>query len=452
MPFKDLREFIHVLQARGELKTIGGASADLEIGGVSQIAAESPQCPALLFDSISGFTPGQRVLTNLMANKARERLVFDISEELSDKDALQTLQDKLKQYQPIPPVKTGQAPVRQNSLTGNQIHLKQLPWLRWHDGDGEPCHYGAVVVTREPGSNHIGIASADFAFIDGDKLEARRACASSAAVWQKYWANGRPCPVAISLGHEPSLLAAALVNSPATNWGYDFAGWLRGAPVEVIDGDHTSLPIPATAEVVLEGELLPAVSGDQAGAKASGPTVKVQRLYCRDEPILIGNSPFLDATHGVLASSAASLWTELERMGIANIVAVNQRAWGVTILAIKQRADGDVQRAAQALMESSAGPNLRYAMIVDDDIDPYNLEKVFWAIATRYEAQQALQIVRRPRGEACASNRPAPGSAAIIDACRPFRWIDRFPRTTDISAELMKKTVEKWGKLLERRS
>ena len=169
----------------------------------------------------------------------------------------------------------------------------------------------------------------------------------------------------------------------------------------------------------------------------------MQRISFRDDPIAIGNAPFLNAYHGVLASGAASLWQELERMGVANIVAINRRAWGVTILAIKQAADGDVQRAAKALMESSAGRDLRYALIVDDDIDPYNLEKVFWAIVTRYEAQQAVQILRRLQGE--------PGSAVIIDGCRPFRWIDKFPRTTDISAELMKTTLEKWGKVLERR-
>jgi 3-polyprenyl-4-hydroxybenzoate decarboxylase len=92
---------------------------------------------------------------------------------------------------------------------------------------------------------------------------------------------------------------------------------------------------------------------------------------------------------------------------------------------------------------------MRYAVIVDDDIDPYNLEKVFWAIVTRYEAQQAVQILRRLQGD--AGTAAAPGSAVIIDGCRPFRWLDKFPRTTDISEELMRKTVEKWGKVLERR-
>jgi UbiD family decarboxylase len=460
MPFKDLREFIHVLQQRGELKTIDGANTELEIGGVSQIAAESPRCPALLFDSIAGYARGQRVVTNIIASKARERLIYGISEELSDKEALLALKEKLKQSQPIAPLNVSQAPIRQNCLTGSQIDLAKLPWLRWHEGERDRCHHDAVIITRYPSSDHIDITAADLALIDRDASGDGRASANCAVVRHKHWTRSKACPVAISLGHEPSLLAAVLSDSPNANGGYGFAGWLRGAPIEVIDGEFSGLPIPASAEVVLEGELAPAASGDQASVKPSESTLTVKRVYFRNDPILIGNSPFLGATHGVLASRAASVWNELERMGIGNIVAVNQRPWGVTVLAIKQLADGDVQRVANALLESSAGRILRYAVIVDEDIDPYNLERVFWAIVTRYEAQQALQIVRRLRdaaGDTAASTiagnaLAAPGSAAIIDGCRPFRWMDKFPRTTDISEELMQKTVVKWGKLLERRS
>jgi UbiD family decarboxylase len=270
-----------------------------------------------------------------------------------------------------------------------------------------------------------------------------------AAIDAKIWPDDKAYPAAIALGHEPALLAAALLGATAAHADYGLAGYLRGAPVEIIDGESTGLPILAAAEMVLEGVIEARANADQKRPETTGATMKVQRVYFRDDPIVIGNAPFFGAYHGVLASGAAPLWHELERMGVASIVAVNRRPWGVTILAIKQAADGDVQRTAEALMESSAGRDLRYAVIVDDDIDPYNLEKVFWAIVTRYEAQQAVQILRRLQGKAGPT--AAPGSAVIIDGCRPFRWLDKFPRTTDISEELMKKTVEKWGKVLERR-
>jgi len=240
--------------------------------------------------------------------------------------------------------------------------------------------------------------------------------------------------------------------------GFGFAGWFRGAPVEVTEGEHTGLPIPANAEIVLEGEVNPP-NQDPAGPVLDQATVKIHRLYCRNDPIILAGAPFLASSHGVLASSAAALWLELEDHGIEGISGVNHRPWGVTVVSLKQVDAGHVKRVARALMESSVSRDLRYAILVDDDIDPFNLEKVFWAIATRYEPQAALDIVRRV-GEAevdVTGAREGSGttlhsdSAAMIDACRPYRWIDQFPRTTDISEELMKRTVQKWGAFLERK-
>jgi len=463
MRFKDLREFISALQDRHEIKSIQGAATELEIGAVTQLAAESARCPALLFDSIPGFRNGQRVLTNGMASKSRERLVFGLSQDLSEKDALSAWKEKLKQYQPVAPANSAQAPVKQNMLAGGEIDLAKLPWLRWYDDDPVACQHGTLVATKDPRTGEVGLTSQSFAWIDRDTLATRVAPGAIDPVWQEYWASGKPCPLAISLGQDPALLAAALGGSGLPGLaGYGLAGWFRGAAVEVTDGEFTGLPIPANAEIVLEGEVNP--PGQAAGAQAQDqtlpPTVKIHRLYFRNDPIMLAGAPFLTSTHGVLASNAAALWLDLEDRGLAGIHGVNHRPWGVTVMSIKQLDAGHVKRVTRALMESSASRNLRYAIVVDDDIDPFNLEKVFWAIATRYEPQVALEIVRRvgmggddltgAKENGGTANHG--GAAAIIDACRPYRWIDKFPRTTDISEALMKQTVHKWGKVLERKA
>ncbi len=454
MSFKDLREFISALQERHDIKSIEGAVPELEIGAVTQLAAESAQCPALLFDSIPGFDKGQRVLTNALASESRERMMFGLSQELSDKDALAVWKDRLKNYRPVAPANAGQAPVKQNILADGAIDLAKLPWLRWFDNDPEACQHGTLVVTKDPRSGQIGLAAHSFAWSDRATIVARATTSAIDPIWQAYWSSGQPCPVAISLGQDPSLLAAALcgVGMPEPP-GYGFAGWFRGAAVEVIGGELTGLPIPATAEIVLEGEVNPP-GQDQSGA----PKVTIHRLYFRNDPIMLAGAPFLPSTYGVLASSTAALWIELEERGVAGIHGINQRPWGVTVVSIKQLDAAHVQRVSRALIESSASRNLRYAIVVDDDIDPFNLEKVFWAIATRYEPQEALDIIRPTKQqEAQASGAQEGGSttshsgaAAIIDACRPYRWIDKFPRTTDISEALMKQTIQKWGKVLER--
>jgi 4-hydroxy-3-polyprenylbenzoate decarboxylase len=252
--------------------------------------------------------------------------------------------------------------------------------------------------------------------------------------------------VAISLGHDPALFAAALISDR----GYGFAGWMRGAPVEVTQGESSGLPIPAAAEAVLEGEIAAPAAGQQPAA----PTVKIQSMLFRSEPMILGNPPCPGAHYGVLSSKAAFVWNELEALGIPNIAAVNHYGWGCAIVAIKQPYPGHVKRVAHAVLGSSVGRDVRLVIVVDDDIDPYNLEKVFWAIATRYEPEFALDIVRRlwsdgsERTGFTNQKGGASNSTTIIDACRPYHWMDKFPRTTDISEELFRKTDKKWRKVL----
>jgi UbiD family decarboxylase len=284
---------------------------------------------------------------------------------------------------------------------------------------------------------------------------------------KKYWAKGRPCPVAISLGQEPSLLVAAGTN---LSWGvpeYGFSGWMRGAPVEVTKGAVTDLPIPASAEVVLEGEMLAPetgtdiegpfgeFSGYYGGGARPAPVTIVKSILYRNNPIILGSPPFLGSSRGVLSSRGILVWNELEALGIPDIKAVNY-SWGMCIISLKQAYPGHAMRAAHGAMGGTAGYHGRFVIVVDEDIDPYNLEQVLWAIATRCDPETSLDVCRRIWSYKIDPRLPKhkkevadyTGSVAIIDACRPYHWINEFPATTQISDELLKETSEKWGKFI----
>jgi 4-hydroxy-3-polyprenylbenzoate decarboxylase len=468
MRFSDLREFIQTLQQQGEIKIIEGASCDLEIGGVTQIATGSAKCPALLFDSIKGFPKGYRILTNMISNRVRERLVFDVPDDLSNRDAVKIWKDKLKEYKPIAPKEVATGPVKENILLGDKVDLSKIPWPRWHEHDGVPTMCGNFAITRDPESKEIHLASYPFMLVNHHAVTPHARSANVDVIWQKYWNRGKPCPVAISLGHDPALLIAAGVDWPRLYSGYNFAGWLRGDPVEVTKGEFTDLPIPAAAEVVLEGEVLPPEQGHDVegqfgdisryyfGGALSAPCVKIKGMLFRNDPVILGNPPFLGANYGVLSSQTAFVWNELEELGIPNIVAVNHHSWGLTVISIKQPYPGHVMRVAHAVLGGTAGRNARFVILVDEDIDPYNLEKVSWAIATRYDPENSIDINRRIWGDETdprmhkekKSMGNYTGSTAVIDACRPYHWMEKFPRTTDISDELLSKTAEKWGRVL----
>src|SRR5581483_9157447 len=114
---------------------------------------------------------------------------------------------------------------------------------------------------------------------------------------RKYFARNQPCPVAICLGAHPLLFAMGSNGIPRGTCEYDFAGGVAGRPLEVVNGPITGLPIPAGAEIVLEGEILPDLRlegpfGEFHGYYASGarpePVIRVKAVYHRHNPILLG--------------------------------------------------------------------------------------------------------------------------------------------------------------------
>lgn len=468
MVFNDLRDYVATLEKLGELKVLEGASCDLEIGAITELASSQAKCPAVLFDSIRGFQKGFRILTNFLTNRTRERLVFGVSNDLTEAEAVRYWKDRLKEFRPLDPREVADGPVKENVLLGADVDLMRLPWPKWHQRDGGPYICATSVVTRDPETGYINVGSYRFMLVNKNTIVAHIGSGHHGdVIRKKYWAKGKPCPVAISLGQEPALLVAAGTNM---NWGvseYGFAGWMRGAAVEVTRGVATDLPVPATAEVVLEGEMVPPEEGTETegpfgefsgyygGGARPAPATVIKGMLFRNNPIILGAPPFLGSSRGTLSSRGILVWNELEALGIPNIMGVNY-SWGMAIISIKQAYPGHAMRAAHGAMGGTAGYHGRFVILVDEDIDPFNLDDVLWAIATRCDPETSLDICRRIWSYKIDPRLPKhkkdvgdyTGAVAIIDACRPYHWIDGFPHTTKISEELLKKTQAKWGKIL----
>jgi len=467
--FNDLRHYVATLESLGQLKVVEGASCDLEIGAITELATSRSNSPAVLFDSIQGFKKGFRILTNFLAHKSRERLVYGVAEELTDSEAVRLWKNKLKEVKPVETLHVDDGPVKENMMVGNDVDLTRFPWPKWHQRDGGPYICATAVVTRDPESGYINVGSYRYMLLSKNTMVAHIGSGHHGdVIRKKYWAKGKACPVAISLGQEPALFVTAGTN---LSWGvseYGFAGWMRGAPVEVTKGVVTDLPIPATAEVVLEGEMIAPeqgmevegpfgeMSGYYGGGARPAPITVIKSVLYRNDPIVLGAPPFLGASRGILSSRGILIWNELEALGIPNIIGVNY-SWGMTIIAIKQAYPGHAMRVAHGALGGTAGYHGRFVILVDDDIDPFDLEDVLWALATRCDPETSLDVCRRIWSYKIDPRLPKhkkevgdyTGAVAIIDACKPYHWIDEFPRTTKISEELLKATEDKWGKLFK---
>jgi UbiD family decarboxylase len=292
-----------------------------------------------------------------------------------------------------------------------------------------------------------------------------------AIIAKKYWDAGKPCPVAVVNGEDPALFIAGFEYLPEGASEYDFAGAIKGAPIEIFPGPVTGLPLPALAEIILEGELLPPdqetllegpfgeFTGYYAADKRPCPVMAVSAVHHRDDPILLGSPPMKPPRfHFGLPFRAAGIWSNLEAAGVTDVVGVWQHvAQLMTVVSLRQRYDGHAKRAA--LIAAAQGYMGRLVVVVDDDVDPSDINDVMWAITTRCEPSEQVDIVRNawssaldPRIPADAKERGTTShSKLIIEAVRPFAWKDRFPPTSALSAEDARAIAAKWGDALKQK-
>jgi 4-hydroxy-3-polyprenylbenzoate decarboxylase len=151
------------------------------------------------------------------------------------------------------------------------------------------------------------------------------------------------------------------------------------------------------------------------------------------------------------------IWDELEKVGIPGVTGVwcHEAGGGrlFNIVSIKQAYPGHARQAGHIAAQCHAGAYLgRYVIVVDDDIDPSNTFEVLWAIASRSDPAESIDIIKRawsgPLDPRIEPGHKGHNSRAIIDACRPFEWMDKFPPVAESSPELRARTLEKWGHLL----
>jgi UbiD family decarboxylase len=471
VPCQDLRDFIAAVDALGALRRVEGADPHHEIGAITEVAAGMADCPALLFDHIKGVPPGFRILSNAVTSPQRAALALGIDPQLRPLDALKAWMTKRQSLTPRKPIEVATALFLEHSLRGDDVDLARFPAPVWHSQDGGAyIGSGSLVVMRDPDSGWIN-ASIYRVQVHGPNrvtIQFDHPGRHGAIIAQKYWDSGRPCPVAVVGGEDPALFVAGFEYLAASVSEYEFAGAIKDAPVEVCPGPVTGLPIPAHAEIILEGHLLPfsqtsllegpfgEFTGYFAADKRPCPVMDVAAIHHRNDPILLGSPPMKPPRfHFGLPLRAAGLWSNLEAAGVTDVAGVWQHVSQLmTVVALRQRYDGHAKRAA--LIAAANSYMGRLVVVVDDDVDPSDLADVMWAVTTRCEPSEQIDIVRNAWSSALDPRIPPDAKARgvtshsklIIEAVRPFAWIDRFPKLSALSRDDARATEAKWGEML----
>jgi UbiD family decarboxylase len=384
-------------------------------------------------------------------------------------EMIKAWKQKLGSYKPLKPVEVAHGPVTENVESGERVDMLKFPTPRWHEHDGgRYIGTGCLVIMEDPDEKWTNVGTYRVCIHDRETL----------GIWispgkhgrlirEKYWANGKSCPVVISFGQDPVLTKCGSWYEP---WGVselEIAGWLRDEPVQVVRGKETGLSIPITSELAVEGFILPpqveskqeGPFGEWTGYYASGtrnePVVKVKTVMYRNDPIIFGSPPGISGKSVPL--SAANIWLALEKAGVTDVQGVWEYTTRyITVISIKQKYGGHAKRAAMAILGSTYGYHRRFIVIVDDDIDPSDIDQVLWALATRCDPATAINVITEawstpldPRITPDArARRNFTNSVAVINACQPYHWKDQFAKTCYFPDEVRKKTAEKWKEVL----
>ena len=480
MPFNDLREFIDGARAIDDVKEIHGADWDLDIGSLTEMFAVRDNFPMLLFDQIKDYPASYRVASNLISHPRRAALCVGMQPDISKPEMVLGWKKLLADVKPIPPVQVTDGPIFENSFTDDKVDLNIFPTPRWHELDGgRYIGTACCVITRDPDEGWVNIGIYRIQIHDDKTLGLYVSPGHHARIMrEKYWARGKACPVAITFGQDPLLWLTAGQSIPFGVSEYDYAGYLRGAPVETVLGPITGLPIPATAEIAIEGEAPPPDEetrvegpfGEWHGYYGHGarvePVLRVKAVYHRNDPILAGSPPMRPPilTFGV-PIGAAAIWNYLEKADIPDVRGVwcfcgGSAAGGgapFVVVSVKQRYNGHAQQAALAALACRAGNyHGRFIVVVDEDVDPSDLGEVVWAMSTRCDPKTAMNVIdgcwSTPLDPVITPEKKDAGefisSRAVINACRPYSWIDRFPPVNKMSPELRARIEKQWAKEL----
>lgn len=473
MPYYDLREFIERLDEEGQLKRIRKqVDWNLELAHVSKLNEEqSGGGHALLFENIKDY-PGHRVFSSALT--ARERLAYAL--EMPPETSLMNLSrlwvERIhgKRVAPVE-VSRSEAPCKENVVTGDDVDVTRFPapWFYPLDG-GRYIGTAGGLVTRDPESGRFNVGTYRCMIVDEKRITTYFIKAKDGEIdLRGYGERGQAMPAALVIGSDPTLFLCSSTMFPLKESEYEIAGALRGAPFPVVKAETSDLLVPATAEIVIEGEIVQGrhvaegpfgeYTGHYSG-KGSSPYeyMEVKAITYRNDPILWATTvgrPVTD-THMVMAvNRTASLWNDLQTMGIPGIKAVYgppaSAGRMLVIISMKSMYPGHSTQVGLASFATHTGNyGLKTVILVDEDIDPENMEQVMYALSFKFQPEFGTQILRRGRSTPLDPSLPRSSrfltSRIILDCTTPYEWDDDERAVKiELDQKLVDHIRENWG-------
>jgi 4-hydroxy-3-polyprenylbenzoate decarboxylase len=489
---KDLREFLALLERKGQLKRITAEiDPKLEIGEVTDRVSKQIG-PALLFENPVNRETGERysmpVAINLMGNFDRMSWALGVDAETGTWKDLDAVAKRLMELLPLdmPASMKGKldvlmnlnqlagagakevrrGPVQEVVLRGEDVDLTKLPVLTTWPDDGGPFITLPLVVTSDPkGKLNVGMYRLQVfdKNTTGLHIHEHHDGAKNLRAWKA--AGVERVPVSVAIGGDPCTIFSATAPVPPMIDEYLFSGILRGESVEVVKCVTNDLLVPAHAEIVLEGwcdlteTRWEGPFGDHTGYYSLAddfPVFHVEAITMRKDPIyaatIVGPPPMED---DYLGKATERLFLPVVRAMLPEVVDYDLPLEGVfhncAIFQIKKEFAGQAFRVMNFAWSMGQMMFTKFVIVVDEDVDCHDYSQVAWRCFNNVDPSRDVLITKGPLDRLDhSSNFQSFGYKMGIDATKPLPGEGHereWPDSLEMSAEVKARIDAMWGEL-----
>ena len=482
MAYKDLREFLKILENKGLLKRISiEVDPVLEIAEITDRMCKSPNgSKALFFQKVKGSE--FPVVTNIFGSFQRMCLSLQVErlddiagrvEALLNQSPPKSLMEKLSVLPRLfelskwlpKPVKN--APC-QEIVEKDNPDLTRFPILKCWPGDGQPTDEGRfitlpMVFTKDPDTGRQNCGMYRIHVYDKTTTGMHwHIHKDGARHYDKYKALDRRMPAAVAVGSDPAVIYSATAPLPESVDEMLFAGFLRGGPVEMVKCITSDIEIPANSELVIEGYLEPGETrlegpfGDHTGFYSAADYYPVFHVTCitrRKDMIypatIVGKPPMEDCYMG---KATERIFLPLLRLDSPEIKDFNLPMEGVfhnaALISIKKSYPGHAKKIIHGLWGKGQMMFSKLLIVVDDDVDVQNIPYTAWRVLNNVDWKRDVVIAEGPVDDLDHSaSWPRYGSKMGIDATRKTKeegMMRDWPEELFMSEEIKKLVTEKW--------
>jgi 2,5-furandicarboxylate decarboxylase 1 len=452
MAYRDLREFLAALEAAGELRYVDReVSPELEIGGIGRRLDDS-RGPAVVFRNVKGY-PHSVVMGIFGTTMKRIAMAMECQED----ELLETWLDRAGTF--LQPKLVEEAPCQENVLLGKEARVPELvPQIRWNKVDGGPYITFGLFFSKDPASS-AGNMSIYRLMMTGQRSMGAylQAPQHGATAFLSAERMDKPLEIAIVIGTDPVLYLASQVPLPYGVYELELAGGLRQEPVEVVKCKTVDLEVPAAAEIVLEGRVLPGVREMEGpfgeftgylGPADERPVIEITAITHRNGPLYLctyeGYPPTEDHTMHSLTKSA-ELFQQIKQSTAPSLKDLYFPLGGCSafhvVASLKKDRAGQGKNVILDILRSAL---IKSCVIVDEDIDVRDSTQVEWAIATRVRPDRDIVIVSDIAGPHLDPLQHNGGSSSKygIDATIPFEM--DFPPKVEVDQDIRELVEANW--------